>query len=328
MKYTQEETVAKEKEATVKAGVETNDRPRRMRLQGKGKTDEAAENGAFDFLTMQHNPTQDVAVRDGMQAWEIWANKSPWSTITENTEVTITQGGIPEGLEFSKSNCIGLISHTTKDIARMGIGSGHVLKTIGGIELCNITEIGGSNRYMRAHLGKLTRNTILTFAPPVHKNKRVPFQNGEWLRLFTDGGQSNPNSENGLATCGYVIRAGPFLEHNLARITDLDGTLIYQGRAFLGKGNTYTNNDGEFAGLFVGPKKCWELDTNKVHHMADSRLVTNVESGKSTAERFNTLGYHRKLKTLKKSSVKQGGGVLSTNTCTEKGIHKQMLKDT
>ena len=137
------------------------------------------------------------------------------------------------------------------------------------------------------HLSGLTRNSILTFVPPPHNKQWIPFENGPWLRLFTDGGQSDPDSDMGLATCGYVIIMGPFNEHNPAKITDRDGTIIYEGRAFIGIGNTYTNNDAEYAGLFVGLIKCWEIGANQIHHLTDSTLVSNIESGKSTTKTFH-----------------------------------------
>jgi ribonuclease HI len=166
---------------------------------------------------------------------------------------------------------------------------------------------------MIKHLSKLNTGSKLTFSPPTHCDDWLPFVDGHnWLRLFTDGGQSIPDSHQGVAVCGYAILAGPFKNHNPSTISDSDGTLIYKGGAFLGMGNVLTNNDAEYAGLYLGLKKCLELGTNRVHHPPDSGMVIGIENG-NTPRQENIRRAHRRTGLLKQIIYGSDGDIVHTH---------------
>ena len=86
----------------------------------------------------------------------------------------------------------------------------------------------------------------------------------EFFRLFTDGGRKSPHSRRGEAGCGYVIVEGPFKNYGKGMITDKDGTVVAEGRAYLGNGEV-TVNMAEYVGLMLGLRRCLEMGQDCVH---------------------------------------------------------------
>ena len=269
--------------------------------------------GALDFIyTPADSEEPHPRGNNALNPWKIKSNINQWETSTKNTIITIQKGGTTEGLEMSKEH-FGLVANTTNQLARLGIGSGHTLINIDGSLISNISALQQTNSNMSKHLSKLNAGSKLTFTPPTHCDDWLPFVDGHnWLRLFTDGGQSIPDSPQGVAVCGYAILAGPFKNHNPSTISDSDGTLIYKGGAFLGMGNVLTNNDAEYAGLYLGLKKCLELGTNRVHHLSDSGMVIGIENG-NTPRQENIRRAHRRTGLLKQVIYGSDGDIVHTH---------------
>ena len=101
--------------------------------------------------------------------------------------------------------------------------------------------------------------------------------------------------------------AGPFAVHSPVALGDADGDLIYRGRALIATGGDWTNNDAEYIGLYLGLKKCWELGTNKVHHLTDSQMVSKIKSGESAPAQFNMRRYNTRVGMLKHVMYSTGG---------------------
>lgn len=97
--------------------------------------------------------------------------------------------------------------------------------------------------------------------------------------VYSDGGsRGNP----GPSAAGYVVKDG-------------EGTLVYEGGAYLG---ITTNNQAEYHGVRLGLEKAWELGATSVESYIDSMLVVNQLNGQYVIRNRELWPIHERIREL------------------------------
>ena len=182
----------------------------------------------FSFMENASAAAIDPQDRNGMVDWKVRALTPAWEIGSKSVKVKIERGGFARGLFLSKHS-FGVLDYTTKSLSKIGIGPGYSVELINDQPVRSILGLS-SNEKLRKHIQLLKKNSTISFKPPPDSEEWRPFNAGtKWVRLFTDGGQSDPDNPQGEASYGFVIVIGPFMEHNPSRITEADGTVIHRG---------------------------------------------------------------------------------------------------